>query len=57
MPARLGEKLRKLGLGTEHVTVFYHTSAHDTDQTAAERLDDRAADRGDQRHHNPGQGG
>lgn len=29
---RLGEKLRKQGLGTEHVTVFYHTSGHDTDQ-------------------------
>ena len=24
--SRLGEKLRKQGLGTDHVTVFYHTS-------------------------------
>ncbi|MCJ2087392.1 Y-family DNA polymerase, partial [Methylobacterium sp. E-005] len=23
---RLGEKLRREGLGTDHVTVFYHTS-------------------------------
>lgn len=30
--SRLGEKLRKQGLGTDHVTVFYHTSGHDTDQ-------------------------
>jgi DNA polymerase V len=28
--SRLGEKLRKQGLGTDHVTVFYHTSGHDT---------------------------
>jgi DNA polymerase V len=27
---RLGEKLRRGGLGTDHVTVFYHTSEHDT---------------------------
>ena len=27
--ARLGEKLRREGLGTDHVTVFYHTSEHD----------------------------
>jgi DNA polymerase V len=27
--ARLGEKLRRDGLGTAHVTVFYHTSEHD----------------------------
>ena len=27
--ARLGEKLRRGGLGTTHVTVFYHTSEHD----------------------------
>ena len=27
--ARLGEKLRRDGLGTDHVTVFYHTSEHD----------------------------
>ena len=26
---RLGEKLRREGLGTSHVTVFYHTSEHD----------------------------
>ncbi len=26
---RLGEKLRRKGLGTDHVTVFYHTSEHD----------------------------
>ena len=28
---RLGEKLRREGLGTSHVTVFYHTSEHDRD--------------------------
>ncbi len=28
--ARLGEKLRRGGLGTDHVTVFFHTSEHDT---------------------------
>ncbi len=28
---RLGEKLRREGLGTEAVTVFYHTSEHDRD--------------------------
>lgn len=27
--ARLGEKLRRGGLATDHVTVFYHTSEHD----------------------------
>ena len=27
--ARLGEKLRRGSLGTDHVTVFYHTSEHD----------------------------
>jgi len=27
--ARLGEKLRREGLATDHVTVFYHTSEHD----------------------------
>ena len=27
--ARLGEKLRREGLGTDHLTVFYHTSEHD----------------------------
>jgi DNA polymerase V len=27
--ARLGEKLRREGLATNHVTVFYHTSEHD----------------------------
>jgi DNA polymerase V len=27
---RLGEKLRRESLGTDHVTVFYHTSPHDT---------------------------
>ena len=27
--ARRGEKLRREGLGTDHVTVFYHTSEHD----------------------------
>ena len=27
--ARLGEKLRSGGLGTDHVTVFFHTSEHD----------------------------
>ncbi len=26
---RLGEKLRREGLATSHVTVFYHTSEHD----------------------------
>ena len=29
--ARLGEKLRREALGTDHVTVFFHTSEHDTD--------------------------
>ena len=28
---RLGEKLRREGLGTSHVTVIYHTSTHDRD--------------------------
>ena len=28
---RLGEKLRKQGLGTDPVTVFYHTCQFDTD--------------------------
>lgn len=28
--ARLGEKLRRGGLGTDQVTVFFHTSEHDT---------------------------
>ncbi|MCJ2091117.1 Y-family DNA polymerase [Methylobacterium sp. J-072] len=28
---RLGEKLRREGLATNHVTVFYHTSEHDRD--------------------------
>ncbi|WP_246417692.1 DUF4113 domain-containing protein, partial [Methylorubrum rhodesianum] len=28
-PTRLGEKLRREGLGTDHITVFYHTSEHD----------------------------
>lgn len=28
--ARLGEKLRREALGTDHVTVFFHTSEHDT---------------------------
>jgi DNA polymerase V len=28
--ARLGEKLRRGGLGTDHVTVFFHMSEHDT---------------------------
>ena len=32
---RLGEKLRREGLGTDHVTVFYHTSEHD--QAAPQR--------------------
>ncbi|GJD95409.1 Protein UmuC [Methylobacterium iners] len=27
--ARLGEKLRREGLGTDHLTVFFHTSEHD----------------------------
>ena len=27
--ARLGEKLRRQALATDHVTVFYHTSEHD----------------------------
>lgn len=27
--SRLGEKLRRGGLGTDHVTVFFHTSEHD----------------------------
>ena len=30
--ARLGEKLRREGLGTDHVNVFFHTSEHDTDR-------------------------
>lgn len=30
--SRLGEKLRKQGLGTDYVTVFYHTSSHDTER-------------------------
>jgi DNA polymerase V len=30
--ARLGEKLRREGLGTDHVTVFFHTSEHDRDR-------------------------
>jgi DNA polymerase V len=30
--ARLGEKLRGGGLGTSHVTVFFHTSEHDRDR-------------------------
>lgn len=29
---RLGEKLRREGLGTDHVTVFFHTSEHDRDR-------------------------
>ncbi len=29
--ARLGEKLRREGLGADHVTVFFHTSPHDRD--------------------------
>ncbi|SFM30623.1 Y-family DNA polymerase [Methylobacterium pseudosasicola] len=29
---RLGEKLRREGLGTDHVTVFFHTSEHDRAQ-------------------------
>ena len=28
---RLGEKLRRAGLGTDHVTIFFHTSTHDRD--------------------------
>ncbi len=32
---RLGEKLRRGGLATDHVTVFFHTSEHD--QTAPRR--------------------
>jgi DNA polymerase V len=28
---RLGEKLRREGLATNHVTIFYHTSEHDRD--------------------------
>ena len=30
--ARLGEKLRREGLGTDHVNVFFHTSEHDRDR-------------------------
>lgn len=30
--ARLGEKLRREGLGTDHLTVFFHTSEHDRDR-------------------------
>ena len=30
--ARLAEKLRRVGLGTDHVTVFIHTSEHDRDR-------------------------
>ena len=29
---RLGEKLRREALGTDHVTVFFHTSEHDRDR-------------------------
>jgi len=29
---RLGEKLRREGLGTDHVTIFYHASVHDRDE-------------------------
>jgi DNA polymerase V len=29
---RLGEKLRACGLGTDHLTVFFHTSEHDRDR-------------------------
>jgi DNA polymerase V len=29
---RLGEKLRAEGLGTDHLTVFFHTSEHDRDR-------------------------
>ena len=29
---RLGEKLRREGLGTDHITVFFHTSEHDRDR-------------------------
>lgn len=28
---RLGEKLRRERLGTDHITVFFHTSEHDRD--------------------------
>lgn len=30
--SRLSEKLRKQGLGTDHITFFDHTSSRDTDQ-------------------------
>lgn len=30
--ARLGEKLRREGLATDHLTVFFHTSEHDRDR-------------------------
>ncbi len=30
--ARLGEKLRREGLGTDHVTIFYQTSEHGRDE-------------------------
>lgn len=30
--SRLGEKLRAQGLGTDNLTVFYHTMSHDTDR-------------------------
>lgn len=30
--ARRGEKLRREGLGTDHVTIFYHTSEHGRDE-------------------------
>jgi DNA polymerase V len=30
--ARLGEKLRAGGLGTDHVTVFFHIPEHDRDR-------------------------
>lgn len=30
--SRLGEKLRREGLATDHVTIFFHTSEHDRDR-------------------------
>ena len=53
---RLGEKLRRGGLGTDHVSVFFHTSEHDRGDAAALGLDDRDAAGGDERHAGADQG-
>ncbi len=36
---RLGEKLRRHGLATDHVTVFFHTSPHDSGPARSARCD------------------